>query len=359
LWKPSKPGEPAWPSPCGVAAPGRPGWHIECSAMSMAELLSPFGGGLACDDPEKNVFDIHGGGVDLVFPHHENEIAQSCCAFGVPRMANVWMHNGFLQVEGEKMAKSLGNFVTIRELLTGWKGEPWSGAAVRYAMLGVHYRQPIDWTFERLNEAKATLAAVASYSAVKDFKSSADYELAWRSPASPSDGVLEALNDDLNTPDALSHISSSISRILKLGDTERVQLIHDVRFLGVMEERTRPFLTGVMEIAYAPKDLIKPASLKFRDYRVGRANGDEQFTRSSQAWLEENHFTMVKDGRLEFDTTKNESESRYLENLRQRREDARQRKDWTEADRLRAEANNVGASLRDNKDGTTTPEFKS
>ena len=117
LWKPSKPKEPSWPSPAGIAAPGRPGWHLECSAMSMAKLLEPFGGGLACDDPSRNTFDIHGGGIDLVFPHHENEIAQSCCAFGSTRMANVWMHNGFLQVEGEKMAKSLGNFVTIRELL--------------------------------------------------------------------------------------------------------------------------------------------------------------------------------------------------------------------------------------------------
>ena len=117
LWKPSKPNEPGWPSPAGIAAPGRPGWHIECSAMSMATLLEPFGGGLQCDDPSRNTFDIHGGGIDLVFPHHENEIAQSCCAFGSARMANVWMHNGFLQVEGEKMSKSLGNFVTIHELL--------------------------------------------------------------------------------------------------------------------------------------------------------------------------------------------------------------------------------------------------
>ena len=129
LWKPSKPNEPGWPSPAGIAAPGRPGWHIECSAMSMATLLEPFGGGLQCDDPSRNIFDIHGGGIDLVFPHHENEIAQSCCAFGSERMANVWMHNGFLQVEGEKMSKSLGNFVTIHELLrtTKFGGRKWSG----------------------------------------------------------------------------------------------------------------------------------------------------------------------------------------------------------------------------------------
>ena len=119
LWKPSKPNEPGWPSPAGIATPGRPGWHIECSAMSMATLLEPFGGGLQCDDPARNVFDIHGGGIDLVFPHHENEIAQSCSAFHSRAMANVWMHNGFLQVEGEKMAKSAGNFVTIHELLRG------------------------------------------------------------------------------------------------------------------------------------------------------------------------------------------------------------------------------------------------
>ena len=103
LWKPSKPGEPAWSSPCGIAQAGRPGWHIECSAMS-EKHLGP-------------VFDIHGGGIDLVFPHHENEIAQSRCAHGTAVMANVWMHNGFLQVEGEKMSKSLGNFITINQLL--------------------------------------------------------------------------------------------------------------------------------------------------------------------------------------------------------------------------------------------------
>src|SRR5262249_11587438 len=108
LWKPSKPGEPAWPSPAGIKTPGRPGWPIECSAMSWKHL--------------GETFDIHGGGIDLVFPHHENEIAQSRCAFHTPVMANFWMHNGFLQVEGEKMSKSLGNFFTIHDLLKDWFG---------------------------------------------------------------------------------------------------------------------------------------------------------------------------------------------------------------------------------------------
>src|SRR3989442_5124168 len=138
LWKPSKPGEPAWPSPAGIKTPGRPGWHIECSAMSWKHL--------------GETFDIHGGGIDLVFPHHENEIAQSRSAFRTPMMANYWMHNGFLQVEGEKMSKSLGNFVTIRELLTGWKGE-----VLRLNMLRTHYRQPIDWTVAGVLESQKVL----------------------------------------------------------------------------------------------------------------------------------------------------------------------------------------------------------
>src|SRR3954471_19603501 len=138
LWKPSKPGEPAWPSPCGINRAGRPGWHIECSAMSWKHL--------------GEVFDIHGGGIDLMFPHHENEIAQSRCSFNTPVMANYWMHNGFLQVEGEKMAKSAGNFFTIRELLANWPGE-----VLRLNMLRTHYRQPLDWTESGLEQSWATL----------------------------------------------------------------------------------------------------------------------------------------------------------------------------------------------------------
>ena len=152
LWKPSKPGEPAWDAPCGIAQKGRPGWHIECSAMSWKRLISDFSGRIRCEPADKDVFDIHGGGIDLVFPHHENEIAQSCCAFGASRMANVWMHNGFLQVEGEKMSKSLGNFFTIRELLADWPGE-----VLRFNMLRTHYRQPIDWTTKGLEESYSTL----------------------------------------------------------------------------------------------------------------------------------------------------------------------------------------------------------
>ncbi len=180
LWKPSKPGEPSWPSPCGIAAPGRPGWHIECSAMAAAHL--------------GQTFDIHGGGIDLVFPHHENEIAQSRCAFHTPIMAQVWMHNGFLQVEGEKMAKSAGNFVTVHELLEGWQGYAWPGEALRFNMLRTQYRQPLDWTLVGLDEAHKTLWEWYG-------------DLEGKEPATGVPGpVLDALTDDLNTPKAITEL---------------------------------------------------------------------------------------------------------------------------------------------------------
>src|SRR5689334_377434 len=139
LWKPSEAALPGWDSPWGR---GRPGWHIECSAMAGKYL--------------GETFDIHGGGIDLVFPHHENEIAQSEGAHHNHPLANVWMHNGFLQVEGEKMAKSAGNFFTIRELLSSKKfgGRTWSGEVLRLAMLQTHYRQPIDWTVSNLEQSQ-------------------------------------------------------------------------------------------------------------------------------------------------------------------------------------------------------------
>jgi cysteinyl-tRNA synthetase len=175
LWKPSKPGEPAWPSPAGIATPGRPGWHIECSAMAGKHL--------------GDVFDIHGGGIDLTFPHHENEIAQSRCAHDTDVMARVWMHNGFLQVEGEKMSKSLGNFITIRQLLD----EGWPGEVLRFNMLRTHYRQPIDWTKKSLEESEKTLTNWFAHA-----RSSGD--------AAVAPGVVEALSDDLNTPKAIAEL---------------------------------------------------------------------------------------------------------------------------------------------------------
>ncbi len=173
LWKPSDPAtEPGWDSPWGF---GRPGWHIECSAMSGALL--------------GDTFDIHAGGLDLIFPHHENEIAQSCCAFGVEKMASVWMHNGFLQVEGQKMSKSLGNFKTIQDVLKDWPGE-----VVRLNMLKTHYRQPIDWTVRGLEESEKTLEKWNDQITV-----TTPYYV---TPTSPNSEFVSALCDDLNFPKA-------------------------------------------------------------------------------------------------------------------------------------------------------------
>jgi cysteinyl-tRNA synthetase len=174
LWKPSDESLPGWPSPWGR---GRPGWHIECSAMGEALL--------------GDTFDIHGGGIDLMFPHHENEIAQSESAHGGRPLARVWMHNGFLNVEGEKMSKSLGNFVTIRELLADWPGD-----VLRLNMLRTHYRQPIDWTVQGMKESWSILDR-------------------WYAAAEPvaapriGNTVLDALLDDLNTPLAISALHAA------------------------------------------------------------------------------------------------------------------------------------------------------
>ena len=188
LWKPSDAGTPGWDSPWGR---GRPGWHIECSAMSWKHL--------------GEVFDIHGGGIDLVFPHHENEIAQTRCAFGHGVMANVWMHNGFLQVEGQKMSKSLGNFLTINQLLADWPGD-----VLRFNMLRTHYRQPIDWTLKSLDE---------SWRSLEGFFSNAGVEHAEGGRIGAS--VLEALMDDLNTPKAIAelHALDRPGRQNELGET--------------------------------------------------------------------------------------------------------------------------------------------
>ncbi|MEX0589599.1 MAG: DALR domain-containing protein, partial [Xanthobacteraceae bacterium] len=204
LWKPSKPGEPAWPSPGGIRTPGRPGWHLECSAMSWKHL--------------GETFDIHGGGIDLVFPHHENELAQSRCAFHSDTMAQVWMHNGFLQVEGEKMAKSAGNFITIRDLLKDWPGE-----AVRFAMLQTQYRQPFNWTETGVREAKRTLDHW--YSLTDGI-----------SPGMLCADALTALTDDLNTPQAFTAMHELRAKAAKGSQGAAASLKATGQMLGLLQQ---------------------------------------------------------------------------------------------------------------------------
>jgi cysteinyl-tRNA synthetase len=277
LWKPSSDSEPGWDSPWGR---GRPGWHIECSAMSWKHL--------------GETFDIHGGGIDLVFPHHENEIAQSCCAFGHDVMANVWMHNGFLQVEGEKMSKSLGNFVTINELLHSEKfgGQMWSGPVLRLAMLRTHYRQPIDFTAKALEEARKKLD-----SWMRAARLALDGEPA---ALTPSDEVVAALSDDLNTHSALT----ALDRLFNASGEEQSgahrQLGADLVFLGL----------------------------------------------ASRSELKKPHVEAINVRPEEVDA------------LIAARISARAAKNWAESDRLRDELVAMGIVIKDNKDGTTTWEVK-
>ncbi|HKH02669.1 MAG TPA: cysteine--tRNA ligase [Bradyrhizobium sp.] len=201
LWKQSSDDEPGWESPWGR---GRPGWHIECSAMSAAYL--------------GKVFDIHGGGLDLIFPHHENEIAQSRCAHGTSAMASYWMHNGFLQVEGEKMSKSLGNFVTIRDLLADWPGE-----VLRLNMLKTHYRSPIDWTLKGLEESAKTLDDW--YWVAADLSGEA-----------PSQAVIDALSDDLNTPQMIAELHGIRNSAASGNERDRSQFANSLRLVGFLSE---------------------------------------------------------------------------------------------------------------------------
>jgi len=187
LWKPSKENEPQWESPFG---PGRPGWHIECTAMIDQALGLPI--------------DIHGGGIDLVFPHHENELAQGCCADKVETYAHVWMHNGFLNMADEKMSKSLGNVALAHDLL---KTQP--GEALRWALLVGHYRAPLEWTADLIDQSRKSLDRL--YGALRrasDIEASTDR---------PSARLLEALSDDLNTPQAMAELFALASK-LETGD---------------------------------------------------------------------------------------------------------------------------------------------
>ncbi|MZR12932.1 cysteine--tRNA ligase [Maritimibacter sp. DP07] len=195
LWKPAQDDEPGWDSPWGR---GRPGWHIECSAMSY-ELLG-------------ESFDIHGGGNDLMFPHHENEIAQSKCAHPGGGFARYWLHNEMLQVEGKKMSKSLGNFFTVHDLLE--QGVP--GEVIRFVFLGTHYRKPMDWTQKKREEAEATLRKWYAQAAQGT------------GHGTPHDGVVNALADDLNTAGAIAELHQ-----LSLAD-DVVGLRHALQFLGLM-----------------------------------------------------------------------------------------------------------------------------
>ncbi len=227
LWKPSKPGEPVWDSPFG---PGRPGWHIECSAMIEQNLGLPI--------------DIHGGGNDLIFPHHENEMAQGMCADHVPTYANYWLHNGFLNFGDEKMSKSLGNVVLVHDLVTRTPGE-----AIRWALLSAHYRQPLSWSADLLDQARRSLDRF--YGALER---AADVEVA--EPA-PSAEFLDALEDDLNTPRAFAELHALADRLEKSvgGDraVAKAGLLGSARLIGFLGAEPKAWFQGAADPALAAR----------------------------------------------------------------------------------------------------------
>jgi cysteinyl-tRNA synthetase len=329
LWKPSKPGEPSWPSPAGIAAPGRPGWHIECSAMSWKHL--------------GETFDIHGGGIDLVFPHHENEIAQSRCAFHTPVMAQVWMHNGFLQVEGKKMAKSEGNFVTIREALSHYDG---NGLAIRYNMLRGHYRQPFDWTENGMNQAINELNDL--------WLVAGDYD-----PGGIDDHFITALCDDLNTALARSRIFE-LKAAARTGDVSAGQ-----RLRGTLEWYgfSELFVSDEITMPIPLPDDAASQLVSVINHQAGSvtmqaiADGLQKSSAFAGNSLVPLFWSMLR----AIDPKSRVRDIRHIEAAQHKkifeainfRLIARKSKNFIESDRIRDDLAKMGVTLKDTKENTT------
>ncbi len=296
LWKAAKPGEPSWESPWG---PGRPGWHIECSAMSEPYLP----------------LDIHGGGQDLVFPHHENEIAQTEAVCHC-HLARYWVHNGFVQVNAEKMSKSLGNFKTIRDILESYLPE-----TLRFFLLGKHYRSPIDFTAEGMDEAEKALHRV--YTALLEAQKALTREKWKKSPlpaqlaedwAAQAAALDEAMNDDLNTAQALGHIFTQVRIVNRL-----------------LEDKT-------LRAAEAGRDLLLDFLARSEQWnaRLGF------FGRQPEAFLAD--LRRIRATRKNIDIPR-------VEALLQERQEARDNKDFARSDALRQALLDLGVSVRDTPEG--------
>ncbi len=289
LWKHAKPGEPAWDSPWGR---GRPGWHIECSAMSVALLGSHF--------------DIHGGGLDLKFPHHENEIAQSCAATG-DRFAEIWMHNGFVNIDNEKMSKSLGNFFTVREVLEKAVRHP---EVLRYFLLSSHYRGPINYSLEQLEQADAALGRIMT--ALRDLP---------RTPPAPAPAsehtarFQEAMDDDFNTPEAIAVLQTLTREINSAKDAR------DEARAAALGAELRS-LAAVLGITVTPAEW----------FSLGTKLGSQGSSKPKGG-------AILTDGAI-------------AERIAARIA-ARKAKSWAEADRIRDELAGAGVILEDKPDGTT------
>jgi cysteinyl-tRNA synthetase len=286
LWKSAKPGEPAWDSPWGK---GRPGWHIECSAMSERYL--------------GNHFDIHGGGQDLQFPHHENEIAQSEGA-NQSKFVNYWMHNGFVRVDNEKMSKSLGNFFTVREVRAKYDPE-----VIRFFIIRAHYRSPINYSDQHLDDAKHALTRL--YTALKDYQVEAG-KIDWGNPYAQR--FREAMDDDFNTPEAVAVLFDLANELNKSRSARDAALLKSLAgILGLLQRDPLTFLQGEV---------------------TGRLNVTEEPDKSEAAGV----VSLSRE---------------WIQSQIDAREAARKRKDFAEADRIRNELLNLGIVLEDTPQVTT------
>ena len=326
LWKSSKPGEPSWESPWGA---GRPGWHIECSAMSMRHL--------------GETFDIHGGGMDLIFPHHENEIAQSCGATG-KEFANYWIHNGFVQINQEKMSKSLGNFFTIREIFQKSKWpEAETGEMLRYFLLGTHYRSPLDFSDMSIEEAKNALNGF--YDLFMRLKESEDRVTADRELT----GVIErcsvafrkAMDDDLNTPVAiaeLQRLKSDVNKLLSQGLSTKAR--NDARD----EFRRLGDNLGLFQL-----DKWQFSQTPFRP-------GEESFMRPPMPTPRAREMSQTTDTPLVLRVNQSAGAAltdEEIEGKRIERDEARKQKNFKKADEIRQFLASHGIVIEDKPDGTS------
>ncbi len=287
LWKSVKPGEPSWDSPWGK---GRPGWHIECSVMSEKHL--------------GDHFDIHGGGMDLQFPHHENEIAQSEAAHGCV-MANTWMHNGFVRVDDEKMSKSLGNFFTIREVLKKYDAE-----VVRFFILRAHYRSPLNYSDTHLDDAKASLTRL--YTALRGKEVSAN-TIDWNHPQAAR--FKAAMDDDFNTPEAMAVLFDLANELNRTSSAETAALLKNLGdVVGLLQCDANEFLQGSTQNLYA---------------------------------------TLFVSNNILFSPTVTNYDNQKIEELINVRIEAKKAKSFVEADRIRKELADAGIILEDTPQGTT------
>ena len=303
LWKSVKPNEPNWDSPWGA---GRPGWHIECSAMSAQHLGQHF--------------DIHGGGQDLQFPHHENEIAQSEAAHGCV-MANTWMHNGFVRVDDEKMSKSLGNFFTIREVLKKYDAD-----VVRFFILRAHYRSPLNYSDKHLDDAKQ--AHKRFYTTLKNVPPS-NVEIDWENTSAKR--FKEAMEDDFNTPEAMAVLFDLANEANRTKDGKISGLLKKLgSILGLLTLDAEPYLQGIRHVTI---QLIGQGASVAQGDMLPVIDSNSELT---QAQLAVKISTQV-----------------YVSNLIEKRLEAKKTKNFAEADRIRKELADAGIILEDTPQGTT------